>query len=141
MAVIRCFDWSSLTATANLNPWTEGKVDTENPDRGPLLLISGALDHTVPWAIVNASYQQQGNKGVTEIVKLKGRGHPPTIDSGWRKVADTADQRALSWVVLQRICWRWQLKVVGKDLLQLHARELISDSSARRRPVADPIPN
>jgi non-heme chloroperoxidase len=78
-------------ATANLNPWTEAKVDTKNPDRGPLLLISGELDHTVPWAIVNASYrQQQGNKGVTEIVKIKGRGHALTIDSGWREVADTA---------------------------------------------------
>jgi pimeloyl-ACP methyl ester carboxylesterase len=78
-------------ATANLNPWTEAKVDTHNPDRGPLLLISGELDHTVPWAIVNASYQQQqGNQGVTEIVKIKGRGHALTIDSGWREVADPA---------------------------------------------------
>ena len=37
-------------ATANLNPWTEAKVDTENPDRGPLLIISGEKDNTVPWA-------------------------------------------------------------------------------------------
>ena len=44
-------------ATANLNPWTEAKVDTRNPDRGPLLIISGEKDHTVPWAIANASYQ------------------------------------------------------------------------------------
>ena len=51
-------------ATANLNPWTEAKVDTENPDRGPLLIISGEKDHTVPWAIANASYkQQQRNDG------------------------------------------------------------------------------
>ena len=77
-------------ATANLNPWTEAKVDTKNPDRGPLLLISGERDHTVPWAIVNASYKQQDNQGVTEIVKIKGRGHALTIDSGWREVADTA---------------------------------------------------
>jgi len=78
-------------AAANLNPWTEDKVDSKNPDRGPLLLISGELDHTVPWAIVNASYkQQQDNPGVTEIVKIKGRGHALTIDSGWREVADTA---------------------------------------------------
>jgi non-heme chloroperoxidase len=45
-------------ATANLHPWTEAKVDTRNPERGPLLLISGERDHTVPWAIVNASFQQ-----------------------------------------------------------------------------------
>ena len=78
-------------AAANLNPWTEAKVDHKNPDRGPLLFISGELDHTVPWAIVNASYkQQQDNPGVTEIVKSKGRGHALIIDSGWREVADTA---------------------------------------------------
>jgi pimeloyl-ACP methyl ester carboxylesterase len=78
-------------ATANLNPWTEDKVDTENPDRGPLLFISGELDHTVPWAIVNAAYkQQQDNKNVTEVVKFKGRGHALTIDSGWHEIADTA---------------------------------------------------
>ena len=53
--------------------------------------IIGGLGHTVPWAIVNASYkQQQDNPGVTEIVKIKGRGHALTIDSGWRGVADTA---------------------------------------------------
>jgi len=78
-------------ATANLNPWTEVKVDTANPERGPLLIISGEKDHTVPWAIANASYkQQQGNQGVTEIVEVKDRGHALTIDGGWREVADTA---------------------------------------------------
>ncbi len=78
-------------ATANLNPWTEAKVDTENPQRGPLLIISGEKDHTVPWAIANASYkQQQDNQGVTEIVEMKDRGHALTIDSGWREVAETA---------------------------------------------------
>jgi pimeloyl-ACP methyl ester carboxylesterase len=78
-------------AVANLNPWTEAKVDTRNPDRGPLLIISGERDHTIPWAIANASFkQQQDNPGVTEIVEIKGRGHALTIDSGWREVADTA---------------------------------------------------
>jgi pimeloyl-ACP methyl ester carboxylesterase len=78
-------------ATANLNPWTEAKVDTENPDRGPLLIMSGEKDHTVPWAISNASYKQQkDNEGVTEIIEIPGRGHALTIDSGWREVADTA---------------------------------------------------
>ncbi|MGW0834068.1 alpha/beta hydrolase [Streptomyces prunicolor] len=78
-------------ATANLNPWTEVKVDTENPDRGPLLIISGEKDHTVPWSIANASYKkQQHNKGVTEITEIKDRGHALTIDHGWQEVADTA---------------------------------------------------
>jgi pimeloyl-ACP methyl ester carboxylesterase len=78
-------------AAANLNPWTEAKVDTENPDRGPMLLISGEKDHTVPWAITNASYKHQHhNKDVTEIVEMPNRGHALTIDGGWREVADTA---------------------------------------------------
>jgi pimeloyl-ACP methyl ester carboxylesterase len=78
-------------ATANLNPWTEAKVDSKNPDRGPLLLISGEKDNTVPWAIANASYKKQRrNAGVTEIAEIPGRGHSLTIDSGWREVADTA---------------------------------------------------
>jgi non-heme chloroperoxidase len=77
-------------AAANLNPWTEVKVDTKNPDRGPLLITSGELDNTVPWAISNASYKKQkANESVTEIVKIPGRGHALTIDSGWRDVADT----------------------------------------------------
>jgi len=70
-------------AAANFNPWTEAKVDTGNPGRGPLLLISGEKDHTVPWAITNASYKQQShNKGVTEIVSMPNRGHALTIDHG-----------------------------------------------------------
>ena len=78
-------------AVANLNPWTEVKVDTENPDRGPLLVISGEKDHTVPWAIANASFhQQQKNPGITEIVEIPNRGHALTIDSGWKEVATTA---------------------------------------------------
>ncbi|HEY2204719.1 MAG TPA: alpha/beta hydrolase [Pseudonocardia sp.] len=78
-------------ATANLNPWTEAQVDTDNPDRGPLLIISGEKDHTVPWAIANASYhRQRGNPGITEITELPNRGHSLTIDSGWREVCDTA---------------------------------------------------
>jgi pimeloyl-ACP methyl ester carboxylesterase len=76
---------------ANLNPWTQAKVDTKNPDRGPLLIIDGEKDHTVPWAIANAAYKRQRrNPGVTEIVKIPNRGHALTIDHGWREVAQTA---------------------------------------------------
>jgi pimeloyl-ACP methyl ester carboxylesterase len=77
--------------TANLNPWTEAKVNTKFPERGPLLIIDGEKDHTVPWAIANAAYKRQmRNPGVTEIVKMPNRGHSLTIDHGWREVADTA---------------------------------------------------
>ncbi len=78
-------------ATANLNPWTEVKVKSKNPDRGPLLIIAGEEDHTVPWAISNASYKKQKrNQGVTEIVEIPKRGHALTIDNGWREVCDKA---------------------------------------------------
>jgi non-heme chloroperoxidase len=78
-------------AAANLNPWTEVKVDTANPERGPLLIIEGEKDNTVPWAIANASYKRQKrNPGVTEITRIPGRGHALVIDGGWREVAETA---------------------------------------------------
>ena len=76
---------------ANLNPWTEARVNTQNPDRGPLLIIDGEKDHTVPWAIAHAAYKRQRqNPAVTEIVKIPNRGHSLTIDHGWREVAQTA---------------------------------------------------
>jgi pimeloyl-ACP methyl ester carboxylesterase len=78
-------------AAANLNPWTEAKVDRKNPKRGPLLIISGELDHTVPPSIAKASFKRENaNPGKTEITEIKGRGHSLTIDSGWKEVADTA---------------------------------------------------
>jgi pimeloyl-ACP methyl ester carboxylesterase len=78
-------------ATANLNPWTEAKVDTKTPDRGPLLIIAGETDHTVPWAIANASFnKQRRNESATEIRKIPNAGHSLTIDSRWPEVADTA---------------------------------------------------
>ena len=78
-------------AAANLNPWSEDKVDTKNPDRGPMLIISGEKDHTVPWAIANSSYKRERhNKDVTEIEKIAGRGHSLTIDHGWKEVAEKA---------------------------------------------------
>jgi non-heme chloroperoxidase len=78
-------------ATANVNPWTEAKVNVENPDRGPMLIISGEKDNTVPRAISEAAFKRQRhNPGVTEFTEIPNRGHALTIDSGWREVADTA---------------------------------------------------
>jgi non-heme chloroperoxidase len=78
-------------ATANFNPKTEAQVDTRNPDRGPLLILSGENDHTVPRAISHAAFKrQEHNPGVTEFAELPGRGHSLTIDDGWAEVARTA---------------------------------------------------
>jgi non-heme chloroperoxidase len=77
-------------ALANFNPVSEAKVP-DHGDRGPLLFISGGADHTVPWAITNASFKRQHRHyGVTEITEVPNRGHALTIDNGWREVADTA---------------------------------------------------
>jgi pimeloyl-ACP methyl ester carboxylesterase len=78
-------------ANANVNPFTEAKVDPKNPERGPLLIIDGEKDHTVPWGIANGAYKRQKrNQSVTEIVKIPNRGHSLTIDGGWREVAEKA---------------------------------------------------
>jgi pimeloyl-ACP methyl ester carboxylesterase len=91
-------------ATANLNPWTEDKVDVKNPERGPLLIISGEKDNTVPLAISHATYKRQKhNDGITEIVEMPNRGHALTIDSGWREVADTA-LKCIERFVIVTIC-------------------------------------
>ena len=87
-------------AVANVNPWTEAKVDTDNPNRGPLLVISGERDKTVPPAIAIASFkQEQRNGGVTEIIEIPNRGHALTIDNGWQEVANTALR------FIQRFVW------------------------------------
>lgn len=78
-------------ANVNLNPLTEIKVHTKNPERGPLLIIEGDDDHTVHPAIAKAAYKRQRrNEGVTELKTIPNRGHALTIDRGWREVAQTA---------------------------------------------------
>jgi pimeloyl-ACP methyl ester carboxylesterase len=82
-------------ASANLNPWTEAQVNSTNPDRGPLLIISAEKDHTVPPVVSRAAFNQQsGNANVTELEEMPGRGHALTIDHGWHDVA----KRALGFV-------------------------------------------
>jgi pimeloyl-ACP methyl ester carboxylesterase len=78
-------------ASANLNPWSEARVDSGNPQRGPMLIIAGDRDHAVPWSIAYAAYKKQArNEGLTEIIEIPNRGHSLTIDAGWREVAAKA---------------------------------------------------
>ncbi|WNM25255.1 alpha/beta hydrolase [Demequina capsici] len=78
-------------ATANFTRGTATRVDTRNPARGPLLVISGERDNIVPRAVSHAAYRLQSrNEAATEFVEIPGRGHSLVIDSGWRTVADTA---------------------------------------------------
>jgi non-heme chloroperoxidase len=75
-------------ATANLDPRTEARADAKNPDRGPMLVVSGEKDHIVPWRLANAAYlRQRKNPQPTEVVEIAGAGHSLVIDSHWREVA------------------------------------------------------
>jgi len=75
-------------AAANFTLHSQAAVDTKNEDRGPLLLISGTADHTVPDVTTDATLKQyRDSNAVTELIKFQGRGHSLTIDHGWRDVA------------------------------------------------------
>jgi alpha-beta hydrolase superfamily lysophospholipase len=87
-------------ATANFNAHAETTVDTDNADRGPLLLIMGGQDHTVPEAIIKATLKQyRHSSAVTEILEFQDRGHSLVIDSGWHEVA----MSCLEWLRTQRL--------------------------------------
>jgi non-heme chloroperoxidase len=76
-------------AFANFNPGSETSVDTRAPDRGPLLLFTGGVDHAVPPAMSRAAFKKQRrNAGVTEHIELAGRDHSLVIDDGWSEVCE-----------------------------------------------------
>ncbi len=76
-------------ATATFNPQSATKVNVANAARGPLLLISGAEDHTVPPVIVRSTLKAYRNSPAgTELKEFAGRGHSLTIDSGWQEIAE-----------------------------------------------------
>jgi non-heme chloroperoxidase len=78
-------------ATANVAPRSEASADTSSAARGPMLLLGGEQDHTVPWAITNASYKRQRkNAGFTDVTEIPGRGHSLVVDDGWPDVAAKA---------------------------------------------------
>lgn len=82
-------------AAANFNPHSPAKVATDNQGRGPLLLIMGGKDNTVPEAVTKATLKQyRHSEAVTDILEFPDRAHSLTIDHGWREVADSS----LSWL-------------------------------------------
>jgi pimeloyl-ACP methyl ester carboxylesterase len=87
-------------AVANFSPHSPAKVDTGNEDRGPLLLIMGDQDHTVPEAITKATAKQyRHSSAVTDVHEFSDRGHSLTIDDGWGDVADAC----LEWLESQSL--------------------------------------
>lgn len=82
-------------ASANFNPHSPAKVDTDNQGRGPLLLIASGKDHTVPESVTRSTLKQyRHSEAVTDLTTFDDRGHSLVIDSGWREVADTC----LTWL-------------------------------------------
>jgi alpha-beta hydrolase superfamily lysophospholipase len=76
-------------AAANFSPHSPAKVHTDNPDRGPLLLMMGGRDHTVPEAVSKSTFKQyRHSTAVTDLVEFDDRWHSLTFDSGWSEVAD-----------------------------------------------------
>ena len=76
-------------AVANFALHSPAAVETSNETRGPLLLMSGLEDHTVPDVVTRSTLKQyRKSTAVTELKQFEGRGHSLTIDHGWREVAD-----------------------------------------------------
>ncbi|GGL14183.1 alpha/beta hydrolase [Sphaerisporangium melleum] len=87
-------------ATANFNPHSPAKVNTSNQGRGPLLLMTGGQDHTVPEAVTRATLKQyRHSSAVTDIMEFPDRAHSLTIDNGWQEIAEAA----LAWLKNQSL--------------------------------------
>ncbi|MEU6586374.1 alpha/beta hydrolase [Nocardia sp. NPDC046763] len=75
-------------------------VNTANPARGPLLLISGQEDRMVSDAVTRSVYKLYGDSpAVTDLKQFADRGHSLVFDSGWRSVAD----HVLTWLAANGI--------------------------------------
>jgi pimeloyl-ACP methyl ester carboxylesterase len=82
-------------ATATFNPEAATQVDVNNASRGPLLLISGESDHTVPPVLVRSTLKRYVRSyAETEFKEFAKRGHSLVIDSGWQEVAEYS----LAWL-------------------------------------------
>ena len=87
-------------AFANFTRNSPAAVNTNRTGRGPLLLISGQDDHTVPDVVTRATFKlYRGSTAITELKQFAERGHSLVIDHGWRTVADAA----LGWLADQKI--------------------------------------
>ena len=87
-------------ASANFHKNSPAKVDTANESRGPLLMISGQQDHTVPDVVTRAAFKLYGNStAVTDLKQYVDRGHSLVVDSGWREIADDV----LGWLAARQL--------------------------------------
>jgi pimeloyl-ACP methyl ester carboxylesterase len=84
-------------ATANFSLHSPDTVNTGNEGRGPLLLIMGKQDHTVPEAITKSTVKQYRHSTAVTDLEEFDRGHSLTIDGGWHAVAS----ECLTWLAKQ----------------------------------------
>jgi non-heme chloroperoxidase len=82
-------------SAANFKKTSPAAVDTHRDDRGPLLIIAGGKDHTVPEVVAKAAYKlYAGSAATTDFHVFPDRGHSLVLDHGWREVADVT----LAWL-------------------------------------------
>jgi len=87
-------------SAANFKKKSPAAVDTHRDDRGPLLIIAGGQDHTVPAVVAKAAYKlYAGSSATTDFQEFPDRGHSLVFDHGWREVADVI----LDWLHRQEL--------------------------------------
>jgi non-heme chloroperoxidase len=87
-------------STANFSKTSPAAVNTKRDDRGPLLIIGGGEDHTVPEVVAKAAYKlYAGSSAVTDYQSFPDRGHSLVFDQGWGEIAD----HTLGWLGRQGI--------------------------------------
>ncbi|MFD0485386.1 alpha/beta hydrolase [Kineococcus sp. GCM10028916] len=85
-------------AAANKTQDSPATVDVALGDRGPLLMVAGGKDHTVPASVVEEAHNLYAHSSaVTDLVHFPDRGHSLVFDAGWREIAETT----LSWLRTQ----------------------------------------
>jgi alpha-beta hydrolase superfamily lysophospholipase len=78
-------------ALANFNPHAATKVDFNNDDRAPLLIIGGGVDHVVPAVVTReAAGHYKNSDALTTYKEFPGRSHYTLGQAGWEEVADYA---------------------------------------------------
>ncbi|QXJ21339.1 alpha/beta hydrolase [Actinomadura graeca] len=84
-------------ALANIHPGHDDTyVNYKNPDRAPLLFISGENDHLMPPKIQRSNAKHyKAPDTITEVTQYPGRSHLMPAQDGWEEIADYA----LAWAL------------------------------------------
>jgi non-heme chloroperoxidase len=87
-------------STANFSKSSPAAVDTKKSDRGPLLIVGGGKDHTVPEVVAKAAYELYAEAhATTDYQVFPDRGHSLVFDHGWSEIAEYT----LAWLERQGI--------------------------------------